>query len=68
MLRADRGVRVTDSGHVLWRDLADAYRYAELRSMVYGGRQRVRVEVVLGVRFWRVTKSCRQVEVAEPCS
>lgn len=60
-------MQVTPAGHVLWRDHLDAVRYAQVRHMLYGTRQHVTGELVLGQWFWRVTRA-RAVEVAEPCS
>jgi len=59
---------VTVGGHMLWRSYQDAWRYAEARHLLYGTRQRVSGELVLGVWFWRASKARRQHKVAEPCS
>lgn len=57
---------VTPSGHRLWGDHGDALRFAEARAVLYGTRQRVTGELVLGRWFWRACKA--QARVPEPCS
>lgn len=62
------GERVTTpGGHMLWRNHGDAVRYAEARALLYGTRQRVTGEPVLGVWFWRASKAHTR-PVVEPCS
>lgn len=61
-----RPLRVTEGGHLLWRDHLDAVRFAHFRCLRYGTRQHVTGELVLGVWFWRVVKA--RERVAEPCS
>lgn len=52
---------------MLWREHPDAVSYALARHTIYGTRQRVTGELVLGVWFWRVVKANPR-EVSEPCS
>lgn len=62
------GLILTNRGHRLWTDHARAVRYAEVRHMMYGTRQRVVGELYGGAWVWRVLRAADPRPAGEPCS